>query len=90
MWTTTEISSPFTRWFDADGYFVAQPFQQWLASKVSLIGEADPKNARETKAETTQMEMGESGLAEKAIETPKKSTSAAGATAGSRSRKGKS
>lgn len=42
---TLEISSPFTRWFDSDGYFVAKPFQQWLASKVQIIGEADPKNA---------------------------------------------
>ena len=40
-----EISSPFTRWFDSDGYFVAKPFQQWLASEVDVIGEADPKNA---------------------------------------------
>ena len=42
---TMEISSPFTRWFDGDGYFVAKPFQQWLASEVDVIGEADPKNA---------------------------------------------
>ncbi len=44
-WKTLEISAPFTRWFDADGYFVAKPFQQWLASEVPVIGQADPKNA---------------------------------------------
>ena len=46
---TLEISSPFTRWFDTDGYFVAKPFQQWLASEVQMIGEADPKNAEAAK-----------------------------------------
>ncbi|MCJ1408873.1 hypothetical protein MMC19_002950 [Ptychographa xylographoides] len=40
-WQTQEISAPFTEWFTAEGMFVAKPFQQWLASKVSLIGEAD-------------------------------------------------
>lgn len=40
-----ELSAPFTTWFTADGYFVAKPFQQWLASSVPLIGEADQKNA---------------------------------------------
>ncbi|KAL8639564.1 MAG: hypothetical protein Q9228_003416 [Teloschistes exilis] len=37
------ISAPFTRWFDSDGCFVATPFQQWLASEIPVIGEADPK-----------------------------------------------
>ncbi len=46
---TLEISSPFTRWFDADGYFVAKPFQQWLASEIEIVGEADPKNAEAAK-----------------------------------------
>lgn len=44
-----EISSPFTRWFDSDGYFVAKPFQQWLASEIDIVGEADPKNAKAAK-----------------------------------------
>lgn len=38
------IQAPFNQWFTADGFFVAKPFQQWLASSVPLIGEADPKN----------------------------------------------
>jgi hypothetical protein len=33
-----------TRWFTADGYFIAKPFQQWLASEVPVIGAADPNN----------------------------------------------
>ena len=36
-----------TRWFTADGYFVAKPFQQWLASEVPVIGQADPNNVVE-------------------------------------------
>jgi hypothetical protein len=36
-----------TRWFTSDGYFVAKPFQQWLASEVPVIGAADPNNVVE-------------------------------------------
>lgn len=39
-----KLSARFTRWFDQDGTFVAKPFQQWLASEVAAIGQADPKN----------------------------------------------
>jgi hypothetical protein len=39
-----EISAPFSNWFTSDGYFIAKPFQQWLASNVSVIGAADPNN----------------------------------------------
>ena len=35
----------FTTWFTADGYFVAKPFQQWLASSIGMVGDADKKNA---------------------------------------------
>ncbi|GAB7348011.1 hypothetical protein MBLNU459_g5505t1 [Dothideomycetes sp. NU459] len=38
------IDAPFMQWFTADGFFVAKPFQQWLASSVDIIGDADPKN----------------------------------------------
>lgn len=41
---TLELSSPFARWFDVNGFFVAKPFQQWLASEIPLIGQVDPKN----------------------------------------------
>lgn len=47
--TTSEISCPFTRWFDSDGYFVAKPFQQWLAGEIAIIGEADPKSVEAAK-----------------------------------------
>jgi signal peptidase complex subunit 2 len=40
-----ELSIPFTTWFTEDGYFVPQTFQQWLATNVDVIGEADSKNA---------------------------------------------
>ncbi|ORY03999.1 microsomal signal peptidase 25 kDa subunit-domain-containing protein [Clohesyomyces aquaticus] len=42
-----KIRAPFTRWFTADGYFVAKPFQQWLASEVPVVGAADPNNVIE-------------------------------------------
>jgi hypothetical protein len=36
-----------TRWFTSDGYFVAKPFQQWLASEIPVVGAADPNNVVE-------------------------------------------
>jgi len=30
-----------------DGYFVAKPFQQWLASEIPVVAEADPSNVVE-------------------------------------------
>lgn len=41
------IRAPFTQWFTSDGYFIAKPFQQWLASEVPVIGAADPNNVVE-------------------------------------------
>lgn len=46
-WKEVKTEALFTRWFTADGYFVAKPFQQWLASEVPAIGEADPTNVVE-------------------------------------------
>ncbi|KAK5126995.1 hypothetical protein LTR85_008354 [Meristemomyces frigidus] len=43
--STRQIQAPFTAWFTADGFFVAKPFQQWLATSVEAIGDADTKNA---------------------------------------------
>ena len=49
--TTSSNSQPrdlfctFTTWFTADGYFEPKPFQQWLASSITEVGEADVKNA---------------------------------------------
>jgi len=42
-----KIQAPFMQWFTADGFFVAKPFQQWLASSIPFVGEADPSNAAE-------------------------------------------
>ena len=39
-WKETEIEAPFTRWFTADGEFVAKPFQQWLAAEIPIVGQA--------------------------------------------------
>jgi signal peptidase complex subunit 2 len=38
-----EISAPFMQWFTSDGFFVAAPFQQWLALNIDMVGDADPK-----------------------------------------------
>ncbi|KAI9824260.1 MAG: hypothetical protein M1832_002067 [Thelocarpon impressellum] len=44
-WTTSEISAPFTAWFDAEGHFVALPFQQFLARNIAVVGAADAGKA---------------------------------------------
>ncbi|QIW97522.1 hypothetical protein AMS68_003040 [Peltaster fructicola] len=43
--STRQLKTPFTTWFTEDGFFVAQPFQQWIASSIEVIGDADQKNA---------------------------------------------
>ena len=50
-----ELDCPFTTWFTEDGYFVAKPFQQWLASTVDVIGEADVKSATKGETESSQV-----------------------------------
>ncbi|KAF2088133.1 hypothetical protein K490DRAFT_19524, partial [Saccharata proteae CBS 121410] len=47
LWQEIKIQAPFTRWFTADGFFVAKPFQQWLASEIPAVGDADPANVVE-------------------------------------------
>jgi hypothetical protein len=42
---TVDLAAPFSRWFGADGYFVARPFQHFLAAGIAPVGDADPKNA---------------------------------------------
>ena len=44
QWKQVVVKTPFSRWFSADGYFVAKPFQQWLASEIPAVGAADPSN----------------------------------------------
>lgn len=43
--STRQIKTPFTTWFTADGYFVAKPFQQWIASSIEAVGDVDQKSA---------------------------------------------
>ncbi|KAK3724892.1 signal peptidase complex subunit spc2 [Vermiconidia calcicola] len=50
-----ELDCPFTTWFTEDGYFVAKPFQQWLASTVDVIGEADVKSAVKDETDSSQV-----------------------------------
>jgi len=74
---TRHVSAPFARWFTADGYFIAKPFQQWLASNVPVVGDADPNNVVE--------EIGRGNLAEQStggvdVEEMLKVMGAAGST----------
>ena len=76
-----ELSSPFTRWFDVNGFFVAKPFQQWLASEIPIVGQADPTN-KDGDAKAAKTANGKSEVAglveDEKYYSPKKST--AGAT----------
>lgn len=87
-----ELCSPFTRWFDVNGFFVAKPFQQWLAAEIPLIGQVDPKSkggdARLAATSNGVVEIAGSVEQEK-NDTPKKSTSSDAAPTNSRSRRGK-
>jgi len=47
QWKSIELKAPFSKWFSSDGYFVAKPFQHFLASNIPIVGDADPKNAAE-------------------------------------------
>lgn len=75
-----ELSCPFTTWFTADGYFVAQPFQQWLASSIDVVAEADQKNSVKSEKEdafVSQQELNgmasSTGSSTQPGRTPKKS-----------------
>jgi hypothetical protein len=47
-----QIRAPYTTWFTADGVFVAKPFQKWLASTITAIGDEDLKNASRDERDT--------------------------------------
>ena len=89
---TLELSSPFTRWFDVNGCFVAIPFQQWLASEIPLIGEVDLKNKggnAKAAANTNGVSENPGPMEREKNDTPNKSTSSDAATTNTRSRRGK-
>ncbi|KAI1004761.1 hypothetical protein K3495_g3455 [Podosphaera aphanis] len=43
------LKKPFNHWFNRDGYFVALPLQQILASNIPMIGRADPSRVIDAK-----------------------------------------
>lgn len=53
------IKKPFTQWFDKAGHFVVLPFQQMLASNISLVGNADPSKVVEDKKKQKKVKEGE-------------------------------
>ena len=89
---TLKLPSPFAAWFDADGSFIAKPSQQWLASEIPLISQADAQN-KTSKSATRGTQYDSSGAdqpSEKTkVETPKKSASNDTAPPNTRKRKGK-
>ena len=54
------MEKEFKDWFDGKGHFVAQPFQEMLASNVALIGKVDPKRVVSKKEKTVQVDDGKS------------------------------
>ena len=64
------------RWFDADGFFIAKPFQQWLAAEIPLIGQVDKKNAPGAgeKVGGSGREEATAVVVEQKLETPKKAS----------------
>lgn len=52
------LRKPFREWFDVKGFFIAQPFQEMLASNISVIGAVDQKRVvkKEKKAEKGQVD----------------------------------
>ncbi|KAK0510816.1 hypothetical protein JMJ35_006368 [Cladonia borealis] len=88
--TKTQLSSPFTRWFDADGFFIAKPFQQWLAAEIPLIGQVDRKNAPGGEGMVGGREEAMAVVVEGRLETPRKGGAGEMMPPGStRSRKGR-
>ena len=87
-----EFSSPFTRWFDVNGFFVAKPFQQWLASEIPLVSQVDPRNKDgDAKAATTANRNSEVArpVEHEKYDSPKKSTAGAATPTTARPKRGK-
>ena len=55
---TRKLEKEFRDWFDGKGHFVAQPFQEMLASNVTLVGKVDPKRVVSKKEKTEQVDDG--------------------------------
>jgi len=86
---TFNISAPFTRWFDADGFFVAKPFQQWLATEIPIIGQADPKKVVGAIQQGNGGASATDAITQQQQETPKKQSTVDDMPMSTRSRKSK-
>ncbi len=94
VWHNIRLSRPFTKWFSADGYFVAKPLQQWLATEIPVVGLADPGNVVENidKSGQKAIESGSSGQIGdvlKGLKSGGGEVQAEGGRTGTRSRIGK-
>lgn len=57
---TRKLEKEFREWFDGKGHFVAQPFQEMLASNIALVGKVDPKRVVSKKEKIELVDDGKS------------------------------
>ena len=78
-------------WFDAEGHFIAKPFQQWIAGKIAVIGKAGSKSftAASGNEPEKSVEVGCSDEPDRVRETATRKTlnASTGGSGSSRSRK---
>jgi len=86
-WKEVEIEAPFTKWFTADGYFVAKPFQQWLSSEVPPIGVAQREKTGDGQA--TLKSISKADEVKSPLNGDKTANTTGAASPGARSRKSK-
>jgi len=53
--TEVKLARPFSDWVNAQGFFVAQPFQSMLATSVPAIGKYDVKNSNTSSLENSNL-----------------------------------
>lgn len=88
-WDEKEISAPFMRWFSADGHFIAKPFQNWLASEIEVIREADQKcNGRKSSGDMEDSVVLQTALKADST-TARFASNCSGSGASTKARKGK-
>lgn len=68
QWHTIDAQAPFSKWFDAQGHFVAQQFQQWLATQIPVIGGADPSNVIPQASSDEKVRQGDPSVLQTALE----------------------
>ncbi|KAI1107650.1 SPC25-domain-containing protein [Jackrogersella minutella] len=86
---TIELARPFTEWFDAQGHFVAPPFQTVFAASVPLIAKADPKRAQVAAAPAADFSNVDADVLDAIAASQTTSTGAEAASSGKKSKRRK-